>query len=247
MSTTWEAKAKLAFITGASRGIGAEIARTLARANYDIWLNYNTNHQAAESVKRDIEAVGRSCRLLSFDVSDGEKVNEVLVPLLEERTPDVLINNAGITRDGLLVFMKEEEWKSVISTSLDGFFHVTKTILFEMLKRKNGKIITISSLSGQSGLPGQTNYAAAKAGLIGATKSLALEVARKGIIVNAVAPGLIETDMTANVDKERVIPQIPVRRFGHVEEVAGVVEFLCSDKANYIVGEVINVNGGMYV
>jgi len=242
-----DSQAKLALITGGSRGIGAAIARTLAGVGYNIWLNYHSNHEAAETVKADIEASGRECRLLPFDVSSSDQTREALNPLLEEQAPDVLVNNAGINRDGLLVFMNDDDWHSVTNTTLSGFYNVTKIVLFEMLKHKRGRIINISSLSGQSGLPGQTNYAAAKAGLIGATKSLALEVARKGVLVNAIAPGLIETDMTNEVPKDRLLPMIPLRRFGTAEEVAGVVEFLCSENASYITGEVISVNGGMYV
>ena len=238
---------KIALITGASRGIGAAIAIRLARAGYNIWLNYKSNHKAADKVNIQIEKIGQNCLLLPFDVADKSQVDEILIPLLEENTPDVLVNNAGITRDNLLIWMSHDDWQSVVDVTLSGFFFVTKAVILNMVKRKRGRIINISSPSGQSGLPGQTNYSAAKAGLIGATKSLALEVAKKGILVNAIAPGFIETGMTSEVPKENVIPHIPLRRFGKVEEVAGVVEFLCSEDASYIVGQVINVNGGMYV
>ncbi|MBE9504198.1 MAG: SDR family NAD(P)-dependent oxidoreductase, partial [Proteobacteria bacterium] len=182
MATTQKKKSKtkddnkIALITGASRGLGAAIAIRLARAGYNIWANYRSNHEAAKEVQGEIEKIGRECILLPFDVSDEKQMNEVLEPLLSEKTPDVLVNNAGLTRDTLMMWMSREEWENVIDVNLLGFFLVTKSVLLGMMKRRSGRIINISSTAGQSGLAGQTNYSAAKAGLIGATKSLAVEV-----------------------------------------------------------------------
>ncbi len=240
-------KDKIALITGASRGLGASIAHRLTKDGYEIWANYHSNHEAANQLKQEVEAMGGTCRLLPFDVTDEMQVAEILTPLLEQSTPDVLINNAGFNKDTLMMWMKSEEWQSVLDVSLNGFFHVTKAVLLGMLKRKSGRIINIVSTAGQSGLPGQVNYSAAKAGLIGATKSLAQEVVRKGVLVNAVAPGFIETDMTAKLPVDEIKKTIPIKRFGKPEEVAGVVSFLCSEDASYIVGQVISVNGGIYM
>lgn len=237
---------KIALITGASRGLGAAIALRLARAGYDIWANYHSNHDAAKQVQEEIQKMGRVCKLLQFDVSNEEMINEILVPELEVATPDVLVNNAGHNKDSLLMWMSKEEWDSVIDVTLSGFFLVTKAVLMGMMKRRSGRIINMSSTAGESGLPGQTNYSAAKAGLIGATKSLAIEVCKRGVIVNAVAPGFIETDMTADLPTDKILPMIPAGRFGQPEEVAATVEFLCSDDAAYIVGQTISINGGLY-
>lgn len=237
---------KIALITGASRGLGAAIALRLARAGFDIWANYHTNQTAAELLKTQVVALGAGCLLLPFDVANQQQVTEVLDPHLEKNTPDVLVNNAGITRDTLMLWMSREEWQSVTDVTLLGFFTVTKALLLGMMKRRSGHIVNIVSTAGQSGLPGQVNYSAAKAGLIGATRSLAKEVAKRGILVNAVAPGFIETDMTAELPREQIEATIPIGRFGRPEEVAGVVEFLCSDAASYLIGEVISVNGGIY-
>lgn len=240
-------KNKIALVTGSSRGLGAAIAIRLAKAGYDIWANYHSKHKSAKEIEAVIQSLGRKCTLLPFDVTNEEQVQLALGKLIETETPDVLVNNAGINKDMLMMWMKQEEWQSVIDVSLNGFFLVTKTILLGMLKRRSGRIINIVSTAGQSGLPGQVNYSAAKAGLIGATKSLAQEVVSKGVIVNAVSPGFIETDMTANLPKDQIIKSIPVKRFGTPDEVAAVVEFLCSPDAGYIVGQVISVNGGIYM
>ncbi len=240
-------KNKIAFVTGASRGLGAAIAIRLAKAGYDVWANYLNNHKSAKELEAEIHSIGRKCTLLPFNVTDQEQVQLALGKLIENDTPDVLVNNAGFNKDMLMMWMKQEEWQSVIDVSLKGFFLVTKTVLLGMLKRRSGRIINIVSTAGQSGLPGQVNYSAAKAGLIGATKSLAQEVVSKGVIVNAVSPGFIETDMTANLPKEQIIKSIPVKRFGTPDEVAAAVEFLCSPDAGYIVGQVISVNGGIYM
>lgn len=238
---------KIALITGGSRGIGAAISLRLAKAGYNIWLNYRSNDEAAQKIKNQIEQTGRACELLKFDVTDEKQIDEVLEPFLQKTIPDILVNNAGFNKDVVMMWMTREEWESVVDVNLLGFYLVTKRVLLGMMKRKSGNIINMVSTAGQSGLPGQVNYSAAKAGLIGATKSLAVEVARRGIIVNAVAPGFIETDMTANLPKEQIIQRIPVGRFGTAEEVAAVVEFLCSDDAKYITGQVISVNGGLYM
>lgn len=241
-----ENETKVALITGASRGLGASIAITLAKAGYDIWANYSSNKEAAGRVRDEIMSLGRDCKLLQFDVRNKEAIDEVLSPELEKCTPHVLVNNAGFTKDALMIWMSQKEWEDVIDVSLLGFFLVTKAVLMGMLKQRSGRIINITSTAGQSGLPGQANYSAAKAGLIGATKSLALEVCKKGVIVNAVAPGFIETDMTAELPVDKILPTIPAGRFGRAEEVAAVVEFLCSDKASYIIGETVSINGGIY-
>jgi 3-oxoacyl-[acyl-carrier protein] reductase len=241
------AERDIALITGGNKGIGAAIVRTLARDGFDIWLNYRSDHEAAKEVARQVGESGRTCRLLPFDVADSDSVKSALSPVLETETPLVLVNNAGFSKDGLLIWMEEPEWKETLSVHLDGFFFVTKTVLFGMLKRRSGRIINIVSTSGQSGVAGQTNYSAAKAGLIGATKSLALEVAKRNILVNAVSPGFIETEMTSGLPSDRILPLIPLGRMGKPEEVAEVVGFLASGKASYITGQVLSVNGGVYL
>jgi 3-oxoacyl-[acyl-carrier protein] reductase len=238
---------QFALITGGSRGIGRAVAIDLARVGFDIWLNYRSNHEAAREVQKTIEELGRRCKLLCFDVSDPDAVSEHLLPELSDKSPYVLVNNAGIARDALMVWMNYEEWRSVISVTLDGFFLVTKAVLHGMLSNRAGRIINISSTSGQAGRPGQANYSAAKAGLIGATKALAAEVGKRGVLVNAVAPGLIETDMLSGLPLEKVLPAIPLGRIGSVDEVAGIVTYLCSNQAAYITGQVIGINGGLYV
>ncbi len=240
-------KAKIALITGASKGIGAAIAVTLARDGFDIWLNYRSDHEGASAVAGDIEGMGRKCILLPFDVSDGEAVRASLMPLLEEETPYALVNNAGFRKDTIMAMMNDEEWKGVLSVTLDGFFLISKLLLMNMLRKRQGRIINIVSTSGQSGMAGQVNYSAAKAGLIGATKALAAEIAKRNILVNAVSPGFIDTEMTKDLPKEMIIPSIPLGRFGRAMEVAEVVSFLVSDKASYITGQVIAVNGGVYM
>lgn len=240
-------KQRIALVTGASKGIGAAISLVLARDGYDIWLNYRSDHAAAENVCRQIEELGRSCRLLCFDVADPTSVKDVLGPCLEDESPHILINNAGFAKDTLMVWMGESEWNDVLSVHLDGFFLVTKQLLVGMLKKKEGRIINIASTSGQSGMPGQVNYSAAKAGLIGATKALAAETSKRNVLVNAVSPGFIETEMIDGLPIDRILPMIPMGRIGKPSEVAEVVAFLCSEKASYITGQVISVNGGAYM
>jgi len=236
---------KIALVTGASRGIGAAIAETLALDGYDIWLNYRSNHAAAEVVAEKIAACGRQCKLLPFDVADEEAVSEALNPLLGEVTPYILVNNAGFARDGVMALMSRYDWQSVLRVHLDGFFLITKLVVARMLRQRAGRIVNIVSTSGQTGIAGQVNYSAAKSGLIGATRSLAAEVARRKILVNAVAPGFIETEMTEDLPVDKILPTIPLGRFGQAQEVADAVSFLCSNKASYITGQILSVNGGV--
>ncbi len=235
------------FISGASRGIGAAIAIYLAKSGYDIWLNYNSSHDAAASVKEAIEKEGRTCQLLPFNVTDDEQVRQTLEPLLDNETPFGVIHNAGITRDTLLPMMKKQEWDDVINVHLNSFYTLTRLFTRPMLRKRRGRIISIASVSGETGQAGQVNYSAAKAGLIGASKALARELARRNILVNVVSPGLIETDMTHELPLEQMMQLIPLNRLGSVDEVAGVVRFLLSDEASYITGQVISVNGGLYM
>ena len=238
---------RIALVTGASKGIGAATALVLAREGYDIWLNYRSDHAAAAVVGAQIEELGRSCKLLCFDVASPDEVKSALAPLLEVECPAVLVNNAGFAKDALMVWMGENEWKDVLSVHLDGFFLVTRLLLVGMLKKRAGRIINIASTSGESGMPGQVNYSAAKAGLIGATKALAAEVSKRNVLVNAVSPGFIDTEMIEGLPMDRILPMIPMGRVGKPGEVAEVVAFLCSDKASYISGQVISVNGGAYM
>ena len=238
---------EIALVTGASKGIGAAIALRLAQDGYHVWLNYRSHHEAAQAVAARIRETGRDCTLLPFDVAEESAAQAALDHLLREQGPYILVNNAGINRDGLLFWMPRENWKDVLNVSLDGFYHVTSRVVGLMMQKKCGRIINIVSTSGQTGMPGQVNYSAAKAGLIGATRALAKEVARSGVLVNAVAPGFIETDMTQDLPKPEILKMIPLRRFGTCEEVAAVVSFLCSDGASYMTGQVLNVNGGVYM
>lgn len=243
-------KQKYALVTGASRGIGKAIAIKLATdLNYNILLNYNSNDAAALETQAQIKAEGVHCELLKFDVSNPEQTKEIL-EAWEQKNPDslieVLVNNAGITRDGLFLWMKPDDWNAVINTSLNGFYHVTQPLLKNMLTQRYGRIINIVSLSGLKGNAGQVNYSAAKGALIAATKALAQEIGKRKVTVNAVAPGFITSDMTAEFDEKELKKQIPLNRFGEAEEVAELVVFLASKKASYITGEVININGGLY-
>lgn len=238
---------KVVFISGASRGIGAAMACNLADAGYDIWLNYHSSGEAAEKVKQTIEGMGRECRLLPFNVADEKAASEILEPLLDEEVPYGFIHNAGVTRDNILPMMQRAEWDTVLDVHLNSFFILSRMISKAMLGKRRGRIIPIASISGETGQAGQANYAAAKAGLIGAAKSLARELARRNILVNVVSPGLIDTEMIEKLPLDKILPLIPLGRVGKVEEVAGVVRFLLSADADYITGQVISVNGGMYM
>jgi len=238
---------KVALVIGGSRGIGRAIALRLARSGFDIWLTYKSNHEAARNVKAEIEKSGSACELIAFDVSSYEETEAALGKRVEDFSPDVMVYNAGISKDNLLMWMTKNEWDTVLSTNLDGFFNVTRTILFSMLKAKKGRIVVISSASGQIGQAGQVNYSASKAGLIGAARALAREVGKKNILVNVVAPGFIETDMTEGLRKEQVLNLIPLNRVGRPEDVASVVNFLCTEEDMYIHGQVIGINGGLTI
>ena len=236
---------KIALIVGGSRGIGCAIALRLARSGFAIWLTYKGNHEAARVAQSEIEAAGSSCELIPFDVSSYDETETALSLRLETATPDVLVYNSGIARDNLLMWMTRDEWDSVLSTNLNGFFNVTRAVVFSMLKAKRGRIVVVSSTSGQIGQAGQVNYSASKAGLIGSAKALAREVGKKNIFVNVVAPGFIETEMTTEIPKEHVLPLIPLNRVGKAEDVASVVNFLCTEEHMYIHGQVIGINGGL--
>ncbi|MFS4466583.1 3-oxoacyl-ACP reductase FabG [Maribacter sp. 2210JD10-5] len=243
-------KTKYALITGGSRGIGRAICLQLAKdLDYRLLINYQGNKQAAEETLEMVSESGGTGELLQFDVTDAESVKSTLEnwhETNEDGIIEVLVNNAGITKDGMFMWMTQEDWSSVINTSLNGFFNVTNALIQKLLVNKYGRIINMVSVSGLKGTPGQTNYSAAKSAVIGATKALAQEVAKRNVTVNAVAPGFIATDMTAELDESELKKMIPLNRFGKAEEVAHVVSFLASDKASYITGEVININGGIY-
>ena len=235
-----------ALVTGASRGIGAAIAELLAAEGHPIIANYRANHAAAEALKQRIEAQGGQVELACFDVADAEQSQRAMEALLAQDEPiGVVVNNAGITRDGPFPGFTRDDWTQVTRTTLDGFFHVTHPLIMPMVRRRWGRIVNIASLSGVIGNRGQTNYSAAKAGLIGATRSLAQELAKRNITVNAVAPGLIDTDMIKGLGIPEVHKLVPMRRLGRPEEVAQLVRFLVSDHAAYITGQVIGINGGL--
>jgi 3-oxoacyl-[acyl-carrier protein] reductase len=236
---------RIALVVGGSRGIGRAIALRLARSGFDLWVTYHGNREAAEQVAALVTEVGRECTLLRFDVASFEETREALQARAEERAPDVVVYNSGITRDKLVVWMSEDDWTQVLATNLTGFYNVTRAVLFSMLRARRGRIVAISSLAGQIGNAGQMNYAASKAGLIGAAKALALEVGKRNILVNVVSPGFVETDMTAGLDLANMAQLVPLQRVGTVEDVASVVQFLCCEEHMYIHGQVIAVNGGM--
>ena len=240
---------KYALVTGGSGAIGKAICEKLAEIGYHVLINYNSNKEKAEATLHSVKEHGSSGEIMQFDVSDDEAVANAIDRWKKNNSDSyisVLVNNAGITRDNLMLWMEKEEWHKVIDTSLNGFYNVTSGLLKDMALNKFGRIINVVSLSGIKGLPGQTNYSAAKAGIIGATKALAQEMGRKKVTVNAVAPGYIHSEMTKELDEKQLKKLIPINRFGKAEEVADLVAFLASDKAGYITGEVISINGGIY-
>lgn len=240
---------KYALVTGGSRGIGASISKELANNGYRVIINYKSSQQSAERLKQEIEDAGGYAELLPFDVSNAEQVDNA-IEIWEQNHPgdyiSVLVNNAGIRKDSLMVFMNNEQWDEVISSNLYGPFFVTRRLLKKMLTKRWGRIVNISSLSGLKGLPGQTNYSSSKAALVGMTKALAQEVASRKVTVNAIAPGFIETEMTDSLPKDDLVKMVPAGRFGKPEEVASLVSFLVSNKSDYITGQVISINGGLY-
>lgn len=240
---------KYALVTGGSRGLGKAVALRLSRMGLPIVINYRSNQASAEEVKAEIEAAGGIAELLPFDVASPQAVEEAVEKWTVEHPDDyidVLINNAGIRMDNLMIFMQNEQWHNVVDTTLNGFFYLTRRLLKDMLTHRHGRIINMASLSGIKGLPGQVNYSAAKAALIGATKALAQEVAPRKVTVNAVAPGFIASDMTKDLNEGELKKLVPMNRFGKPDEVAALVAFLASDDAAYITGEVVSINGGLY-
>ncbi|HET6540543.1 MAG TPA: 3-oxoacyl-ACP reductase FabG [Chryseolinea sp.] len=240
---------KYALVTGGSRGIGRAICIKLAEQGYNIIINFKSNEAEANKTAEMVRQKNVQAELLRFDVSNKNEVDSILAGWVEKNkeTPiEVLVNNAGIREDALMIWMTEEQWKNVLGSSLDAFYYVTRQVLNGMLASKYGRIVNVVSLSGLKGMPGQTNYSAAKAGVIGATKALAQEVARRGVTVNAVAPGFIRTDMTQDLNEQELKGLIPMKRFGEPEEVADAVVFLASPKASYITGNVLSINGGLY-
>ncbi len=240
---------KYALVTGGSRGIGRAISIKLAQMGYFILINYNSNKAEAEKTLASVIENGSNGELMCFDVADAQTTTTILTEWQTAHPNEyieIVINNAGIRKDNLMLWMSSQEWHNVIDISLNGFFNVTQPLLKNMLVKRFGRIINIVSLSGIKGMPGQTNYSAAKGGIIAATKALAQEVAKKQVTVNAIAPGFIKTEMTGDLDESQLKAHVPVGRFGEAEEVAELVGFLASKNASYITGEVISINGGLY-
>lgn len=242
-------KIRFALVTGGSRGIGRAICLSLAAIGYSVIINYKGNRAAAEETAALVMEQGKDAVLLPFDVTRKEEVRSALAQWHSEYAGaiiEVLVNNAGIRNDVLMAFMEDEQWQSVLDTSLQGMYYVTRQVLKNMLLNRYGRIINMVSLSGIKGMAGQVNYSAAKAGIIGATKALAQEVAKRKITVNAIAPGFIRTDMTEELNENELAALIPMSRFGTPEEVASLAAFLASEQAGYITGQVISINGGLY-
>ncbi len=239
-------KRKSALVTGGSRGIGRAVSTRLARDGYHVIINYRSNQIEAEATERAIKDAGGSCELYPFDVTDRAAVADAVDDMIGIHEIAVLVLCAGIRSDELLVFMSDEQWDSVLSTNLSSFYNVAKPVVTHMMLNRSGRIVIVSSTSGESGVSGQVHYAAAKAGLIGAAKSLARECAKRGVLVNAVTPGFIETEMTEDLDPN-LVKTVPLARIGQPEEVAGVVSFLAGPDSSYITGQVIGVNGGVYM
>jgi 3-oxoacyl-[acyl-carrier protein] reductase len=240
---------KYAIVTGGSRGIGKAVSLKLAKAGYHVVINYRSNDAEAKKTLEEVREAGSDGELLRFDVANKNEINEVLSAWIEnnkDKTVEILVNNAGIRKDNLLMTMSDEDWTSVLNTNLDSFFYVTRLIVPLMLFKRYGRIVNVVSLSGIKGLPGQTNYSASKAGVIGASKALAQEIGRKGITVNCVAPGFIKTEMTEGIEESNFQNIIPLKRFGEADEVAEAVLFLASKGASYITGEALSVNGGLH-
>ena len=238
---------QIALVTGGSRGIGKAVAIALSKTKTYVFINYKNNKNAALNTLKIIQKNGAQGEILGFDVSKKEETEKNIKNIIKNNGKiDILVNNAGLKDDMLMVRMKQENWESVINTNLTGFYNVSRLIVKNMIKNRFGRIINITSTSGQTGVAGQVNYSASKAGLIGATKALAKEIASRNITVNAVAPGFIETEMTKNILMDEIVKSIPVKRFGTPKEVAAAVMFLCSKQASYITGQVLGVNGGIF-
>ena len=240
---------KYALVTGGSRGIGRAVCIKLAQTGTPVIINYVNNDDAARQTLAEVEALGVKGELLKFDAASPEAIEQAIDKWESEHPDDyigILVNNAGIRKDNLMIFMQNEEWNDVLNTTLNGFFYITRRLLKSMMTKRNGRIINMASLSGLKGMPGQVNYSASKAALIGATKALAQEVAPRKITVNAVAPGFIESDMTKDLNEDELKKLVPMNRFGKSEEVAALVAFLAGDESAYITGEVISINGGLY-
>lgn len=240
---------KYALVTGGSRGIGKACCIKLAEMGYNILVNYKGNKEAAVETAALAREYGVSAQILQFDVANKEEVKHAIITWQEQHNDclvEVLVNNAGVRQDTLMMSMTDEQWESVLDTSLQGMYYVTKQVLNQMLMNRYGRIINMVSLSGLKGQPGQVNYSAAKAGMIGATKALAQEIAKRNVTVNAIAPGFIKTDMTEELNEADLKKMIPMQRFGEVQEVADLVGFLASKSAGYITGQVVSINGGLY-
>ena len=240
-------KTRTALIIGGCRGIGREITLRLAKDGFDVLPTCRKCSDETAALAEEVRSLGRNCRILELDVRDRTGARKVLDAEFADNAPDAVVYNSGIAKDNLFAFMDPEQWDDVLGTNLQGFYNTVQPLVFGMFAKRAGRIVVITSASGQTGQAGQVNYSASKAGLIGAVKALARETGRKGILVNAVAPGVIDTEMTKDLPKDRILPLIPLNRFGAASEVAGVVSFLCGNDSTYIQGQVIAVNGGLVI